>query len=250
MDNQKLGEHISVLRKQKNLTQKELAELVYVSDKTISKWETGKSIPDLSTLGILAKALEVSLVDLLEIPREEENESVVTETILSIYNHTKKKMMHRYATFFVVTFLLLATALLYFSLMPKKLLSKTQAVENLIITCGYNCYEGHKAVDFVNEDLRNGEPMEVYAVVSGIVKEIGYSEIRAYWVLIENEGRYYLYSMLDNTGELHVGQVVTEGELLFVKNPISSGRSSGPHVEIMIFELKTINPESLIPFEK
>jgi Predicted transcriptional regulators len=250
MNNQKLGEHICELRKKINLTQKELAELVYVSDKTISKWETGKSVPDLSTLAILAKALEVSLIDLLEIPKEEEIDATVTDTILSIYNQTKKKMMYRYSTFFVVAFVLLATALLYFSLMPKKLLSKTQPVENPIITCGYNCYQGHKAVDFGSEALWGGEPIEVYSVVNGVVMDTGYSFIHGHWVLIESESKYYLYSMLDNTGDLYPGDVVAEGEYLFMKNPISSGRSTGPHIEIMVFELKTIDPKTVIPFEK
>lgn len=59
------GETIKRLREKKKLTQKELAEKLMVSDKTVSKWETGKGLPDLSILSELANALSVSVPELL-----------------------------------------------------------------------------------------------------------------------------------------------------------------------------------------
>lgn len=59
------GETIKRLREKKKLTQKELAEKLMVSDKTISKWETKKGLPDLSILSELANALSVSVPELL-----------------------------------------------------------------------------------------------------------------------------------------------------------------------------------------
>ena len=59
------GETIKRLREKKKLTQKELAENLMVSDKTISKWETNKGLPDLSILSELANALSVSVPELL-----------------------------------------------------------------------------------------------------------------------------------------------------------------------------------------
>lgn len=59
------GNLISKLRKDKNMTQNELGQILCVSDKTISKWETGKGYPDISLLEPLAKALGVSLIELL-----------------------------------------------------------------------------------------------------------------------------------------------------------------------------------------
>lgn len=58
------GETIKKLRIQKNLTQSKLAEILSVSDKTISKWETGKGLPDISILQNLSKALGVSISEL------------------------------------------------------------------------------------------------------------------------------------------------------------------------------------------
>lgn len=59
------GETIRKLREKKKLTQKELSEKLMVSDKTVSKWETGKGLPDISILSELAKALSVSVPELL-----------------------------------------------------------------------------------------------------------------------------------------------------------------------------------------
>lgn len=56
---------IKTLREQKQYTQKQLAGLLQVSDKTVSKWETGKGFPDISLIEPLAKALSVSVIELL-----------------------------------------------------------------------------------------------------------------------------------------------------------------------------------------
>lgn len=59
------GDTIKTLREKRKLTQREFAEMINVSDKTISKWETGKGLPDIGILDELAKALGVSIAELL-----------------------------------------------------------------------------------------------------------------------------------------------------------------------------------------
>lgn len=56
----KMGEKIKQLRKEANMTQKELAGKVDVTDKTISKWKTNKGFPYMTTIPLLAKNFEVS----------------------------------------------------------------------------------------------------------------------------------------------------------------------------------------------
>ena len=65
MEQQKIGKFIHDLRKEKELTQKQLADLVGVSDKTISKWETGRGIPDTAIMNELCKVLGISINELL-----------------------------------------------------------------------------------------------------------------------------------------------------------------------------------------
>lgn len=59
------GKIIKELRESKNLTQKQLGEIISVSDKTVSKWETEKGLPDITLLEPLSAALGVSVAELL-----------------------------------------------------------------------------------------------------------------------------------------------------------------------------------------
>ncbi|MCH5199934.1 MAG: helix-turn-helix domain-containing protein [Oscillospiraceae bacterium] len=61
----KIGKFISEMRKQKGLTQSQLADILYVSDKAISKWETDKGFPEITTLVLLCNTLEININELL-----------------------------------------------------------------------------------------------------------------------------------------------------------------------------------------
>lgn len=65
MDQIKIGKFIGELRKEKKLTQKELAEKLLISDKTVSKWERGKGLPDVSLMMPLCEILDITVNELL-----------------------------------------------------------------------------------------------------------------------------------------------------------------------------------------
>ncbi len=65
MDASKIGNLIYELRTARNMTQKQLAERLFISDKTVSKWERGGGFPDLALLPDIAQVLDVRLEDLL-----------------------------------------------------------------------------------------------------------------------------------------------------------------------------------------
>ena len=65
IDRIKFGAFVSELRKEKGITQKELAEKLFISDKAVSKWETAACIPDTALLIPLADLLGVSVTELL-----------------------------------------------------------------------------------------------------------------------------------------------------------------------------------------
>ena len=65
MDTERFAAFITQLRKERGLTQKELADRLNVTDKAVSKWETGKGFPDLKLLEPLARALGLSVPELL-----------------------------------------------------------------------------------------------------------------------------------------------------------------------------------------
>ena len=66
MDNRKVGELIFNLRKEKGLTQKQLAEQMSISDRTISKWERGNGCPDVTLLPSLSAILGVNIENILD----------------------------------------------------------------------------------------------------------------------------------------------------------------------------------------
>ena len=65
MDQDKIGKFIFELRKERGLTQQELANKLNVTDRAVSHWENGRSIPDISLLQPLAKELNISIQELL-----------------------------------------------------------------------------------------------------------------------------------------------------------------------------------------
>ena len=65
MDKKLVGQKISTLRKEKGMTQRELAEKLCVTDKSVSKWETGIHFPDIAVMEELANELGITVVDLL-----------------------------------------------------------------------------------------------------------------------------------------------------------------------------------------
>ena len=65
MDQAKIGKFIAKLRKEKNMTQNELAKSLEITDRAISKWENGRGMPDLSLLTPLCEILGVSINELL-----------------------------------------------------------------------------------------------------------------------------------------------------------------------------------------
>ena len=66
MNQNTIGQFIAAKRREKNLTQGQLAEKLGVTNKTISKWENGKCMPDYSVIEALCRELDITLAELLD----------------------------------------------------------------------------------------------------------------------------------------------------------------------------------------
>ena len=91
MDASYTGNKILQLRKQKNMTQKELADLLSVTDKAVSKWERGLNFPDLLTMEKIAKIFDTSVVELLGI--EDYSNRQVASEITDLANSEKQTLL-------------------------------------------------------------------------------------------------------------------------------------------------------------
>ena len=94
MDNLKFGDFIKELRKEKNITQKQLAEKIGLTDKAISKWERGLSFPDITILNSLAEIFDVDVSEILNGERGKEKiskEDIVKKIEEAVEKLTLKK---------------------------------------------------------------------------------------------------------------------------------------------------------------
>ena len=98
MDKAKTGALISAARKEKNLTQRELAKVLHVSDRAVSKWERGAGFPDISLLEPLADALDLGVLDLLRGERgmEPEPEITVRQALTLLARQAKERTRRRW----------------------------------------------------------------------------------------------------------------------------------------------------------
>ena len=94
MNQERIGKFILECRKNKKLTQSELAEKLGVTDKSISNWENGRNMPDLSLFKPLCDILEISINDLIsgEKVSKDKYQDTFEENIISTIDYTNKKI--------------------------------------------------------------------------------------------------------------------------------------------------------------
>ena len=79
MDSKVFGQFIAAMRKENNMTQAELAKIIGVTDKAVSRWERGKGFPDINTLEPLAKSLGISVLELMRSQKSDMKEKNLSE---------------------------------------------------------------------------------------------------------------------------------------------------------------------------
>lgn len=90
MDTKKIGAFLKALRKERGLTQEQLAETLCVSGRTISRWETGTNMPDLSILIQIAEFYDVDMKEILDGERKGENmDKELKETLSKVADYSK-----------------------------------------------------------------------------------------------------------------------------------------------------------------
>ena len=103
MDQKKIGSFLKELRKEKGLTQEQLAELMYVSDRTVSRWETGSNMPSLDILIRISDYYNVELSEILDGERKSgKMNKELEETVLKVADYSndeKMKMMKELHSF-------------------------------------------------------------------------------------------------------------------------------------------------------
>lgn len=144
MDTKKIGEFLKVLRKERGLIQEELAEILLVSGRTISRWETGTNMPDLSILIKMAEFYNVEVKEILDGERKSENmDKELRETLskVSDYNKLEKERVTKAGNIaFGLTFAICAAVIIIQLLMVGEL--AIVAGETAVLLVGGAAYIG------------------------------------------------------------------------------------------------------------
>lgn len=113
MDQKMIGNFLRELRKEKGITQERFAEIMGVSGRTVSRWETGANMPDLSVLILISDYYEVELREILDGERKSEQmNKELQETVLKVadYSNEEKtrimKKMHIFSWVGVAAFII------------------------------------------------------------------------------------------------------------------------------------------------
>jgi len=118
MNPEKIGHFIYELRKENNLSQYQLADMIPISRQAVSKWERGKTIPDSSTLICLSEIFHVSINELLEGERINKNTikslEITTLNLLDDRNQKKKQLKNSIIIFSSIVIILIIIFLLYY----------------------------------------------------------------------------------------------------------------------------------------
>lgn len=108
MNQEKIGKFIAQCRKEKNLTQIQLAEKLNISDKAVSKWETGRGMPDSSIMLQLCNYLEINVNELLsgEHLKDTQYEEKANENIINIVKEADRSKKTKNMIIIVLAILL------------------------------------------------------------------------------------------------------------------------------------------------
>lgn len=115
MDQVKIGKFIANERKGKGMTQKQLADEIGVSDKTISKWETGNGMPELSSVMPLCQILQINVNELLsgEHLSDDSYSQKAEENMMNLIHETEKNKSNPVLKIGIVLLNILAAVILY-----------------------------------------------------------------------------------------------------------------------------------------
>lgn len=165
LDKAAFGRFLAQLRREKGMTQKELAATLYVSDKAVSKWERGQSVPDISLLVPLAEQLNVTVAELLQGRRVEEERRFTRE-------ETEE---------------LIRKALTFSAEPPERRQARTRKYLPVYVICCVLGVAGALAVWAAG--LANTEGVQVMLIL-GVVCGVVFGAYAMFW-LVETLPRYY-----------------------------------------------------------
>ena len=167
IDKKKFGAFVAALRKEKGITQKELSEQLCISDKAVSKWETGVSLPDTVLLIPLANLLDVSVTELLmceKLPNDDvlkpDKVEDIVKTAITYADESPERAYHvksKWIVFYGFSLLIccIGTFLNYTTAQPCMETLETLALLSAVFGAYFCCFVRTKLSSFYDENSVN-----------------------------------------------------------------------------------------------
>ena len=157
MTNETIGRFLSAVRKERGLTQEQLAEKLGVSNRSVSRWETGKTLPDLSLMQSICQVLDIRIQELLTGRRQQEDPTpeAFAAQILDIANREKAATVKCLNGLFLPGAVVLLAGLLaaFPYLPPEKLPLFCMAVAAGLFFLGCGFYQNNRHPSFTKKDI-------------------------------------------------------------------------------------------------
>ena len=225
MNNTQTGAFIKELHKEKGLTQKELADQLYITDRAVSKWERGLCAPDIATLEPLAKILDVTVSELIAGERlaGKENMMEIEKNVQNAINYseqeiTEKSKKYRKKTLIIIGIsALLITILILFILYKTGnffVIAKSEAPDHSIQLTFYDKpTTGDFRIDMHNSSdpvllVKSKGAINCIYVHYGIYEGIYWAPDSSKYILaIQNEGITELHLIYKEDPKLFIGSL-------------------------------------------
>jgi len=176
MNKEKISKFLLELRKSKNMTQQELADKLYISDKAVSKWERGICIPDITTFKLIADVFNVSVAELVNGERINTNNMIGTYDKIFINNISNNNKIIKKKNV-IIMFLLLLILLIFTSLLAFYFINTYDKIstyqfggnsKNFTLNSGKIIFsKGDGMIDIKSLDLVEGSDIISHDVSSG-----------------------------------------------------------------------------------
>ena len=232
MDQEKIGKFILKLRKEKNMTQQDLAEKIGVTDRAVSKWENGRGMPDLSLMKSLCNELGITVNDLISGERIDKKDypKKSDENIINTIDYKEKEIKKNKKVFKIVLGVIFLMIVLFITmfLFDVRMMNLNKPV--IFSTWGYDYTP---AINFYENDIYFA--IKDYLVDKGDREEKHYDDEKTFVSM-----RIYLTEEIRKDKLYYIYAWVVDSKYYVVNNELKE--SSGSSIPYM-FKVEKINDE-------
>lgn len=224
MDQEKIGQFIAKCRKEKNMTQEQLAENLGITDRAVSKWERAKSMPDLSLFKPLCSELDITINELMSGEKIDKSnyQNKLEENMVNVLNDMDKKSKYIKKKYFTIFITIIITILLFIIVFviyryTKHKYQQTEIESILVFGEKIDVIKNKKVYNISMKSATIKDNLTKYGCVMPIEIKYknGYETTETSFSFMAGEKYVYLYSTIDNTHSTELTKKLKDGNPIY-----------------------------------